>query len=182
MKRVFTAKADIAMQGHIHTRPDGGTIDHRDGGFADERDIAMQLGEAVEEVLSGRVWTLCGAAVAGKSLTLGGVGGVASHVGAGAEASTDASQDDDLDIGVIVPARMYSPTLATVPFSCGADQRIHALRTIELDPQNARVLWFVEQIIDKSRSHAMPPLIGKVFAQQGMLTAAAVWVLSMRKS
>ena len=46
------------MQGHIHTRANGGAIDHGNGGFADERDIAVQLGKAVEEMFSGSIWTL----------------------------------------------------------------------------------------------------------------------------
>src|SRR5882724_6031077 len=121
----------------------------------------MQLGEAVEEVLSSRVWPFSGAAVAGKSLTLGGVGDVAPHVGARAEASADAGQDDHPDVRVIIPRSHVFAHLGYRPvLFCRADQCVHALWTIELDPQNACVLWFVEQIIDKSRSHAMPPFVG----------------------
>ena len=54
----------------------------------------------------------------------------ASHVGAGAEALTDASQDDDLDIGVIVPRPHVFAHFGYRPiFFRGADQRIHALRS-----------------------------------------------------
>jgi hypothetical protein len=123
------------MQGHVHARPDGWAVDHRDGGFADERDIAMQLGEAVEEVFSGRVWTLWGAAVAGKSLTFGSVGDIAFHISARAEASADAGQDDHSDIGVIVPRAHVLAHLSHRPVLFrGADQRVHALGTIELNP------------------------------------------------
>src|SRR5215813_10599801 len=126
----------------------------------------MQLGKAMEEMLSGSVWTLCGAAVAGKALALGCGGGVAFHVGARAEAPADASQDDHPKIGIIVPRpHVFAHLGYRAILLGGADQGVHAFRTIEFDPQNACVFGFVEQIIDKLRSHAMPPLSGDVFEQ-----------------
>jgi hypothetical protein len=38
---MLASNTDIAVQGHIHARANRRAIDHGNGGFADERDIAM---------------------------------------------------------------------------------------------------------------------------------------------
>ena len=63
---VFAADADVAVQCHVHPRPHGRAVDHGDGRLADERDVAVEVGEAVEEMLPGSVRPLLGAPVADK--------------------------------------------------------------------------------------------------------------------
>ena len=54
------------MQRHVHARADRRPVDHGDRRLADQRDVAVQLGEAVIEMLARRIRALMRAAVAGK--------------------------------------------------------------------------------------------------------------------
>ena len=59
--RLFAADTDVAMQRHVHARTDCRTVDHRDRRLADQRDVTVQLGEPVEEMLARPVGPFCGA-------------------------------------------------------------------------------------------------------------------------
>src|SRR5215831_17370453 len=138
---MLASNTDIAVQGHIHTRANSRTIDHGNSRFADKGDIAVQLGEAVEEMLPGSIWTLRAVTIARQILALDRIGDIASHVSARAEATSDAREDNDPDVWIIVPSSHVFPYFS----HCGVlfsrtDEGIHALRAIELDPHDATVL------------------------------------------
>src|SRR5207253_9300939 len=83
---------------------------------------------------------------------------VASHVCARAEAASDAREDNDSDVWIIVPSPHVFPHFRDRGVLFGSpDEGIHALRPIEFDPQDATVFGLVQQIIDKFRSHGLPP-------------------------
>ena len=132
---MLAANADIAVQGHIHARAHSRAIEHGNGGFADEGDIAVQLGKAVEEMFPGSIWPLRDVTIARQILALDLIGDIASHVSTRAEAASYACEDNDPHIGIIVS----SPHVFAYFGYCGVlfsrtDKGIHALRAIELDP------------------------------------------------
>ena len=144
------------MQRHVHAGADRGSVDHRDGRLADQRDVAVQLGEAVKEMLPCAVRPFMRAAIAGK--VLAGDSAVALDPRLAPEQKPRPTPVSTMTrtLGSSSPARMYSPTLATVPFSSDdADQRVHPLRAVELDPQDAAVFRFVEQMVDQPWSHGV---------------------------
>ena len=95
----------------------------------------MQLGETVEEVFPGGIRTFEGAAIAGQALACHRVGDVSFHIGAGAEATSDAGQNDDADVGVIVACpHVFAHLGHCTVFLSRAEESIHALRPIELNP------------------------------------------------
>src|SRR5437867_12455651 len=130
---MLAANTDIAVQGHIHARAHRRAINHGNGGFADEGDIAVQLGKAVEEMFPGCIWSLRNVTIARQILALDLIGDIASHVSARAEAASDAGEDHDPDVGIIVPSPHVFPYFGHrgVLFS-RTDEGIHALRATEL--------------------------------------------------
>src|SRR4029450_6165269 len=141
---MLASKTDIAVQGHIHARANSRAINHGNSRFADERDIAVQLGEAVEEMLPGSIWPLRTVTIARQILALDRIGDIASHVSARAEATSDACEDNDPDVWIIVPSPHVFPHFG----HCGVlfsrtDEGIHGLRAIELDPQDATILRLI---------------------------------------
>src|SRR5579883_2412198 len=52
---LLAAHAYVAMQRHVHARPNSRSVDHGNCWFADQRNVAVQLGKAVEEMLACRV-------------------------------------------------------------------------------------------------------------------------------
>ena len=85
---------------------------------------------------------------------LAGVGFVGAEVGAGAEGSADASQDDDADVGVVVVGpHVFADLGDGAVFLGGADQGVEAFGAVEFDQQDAVVLGFVEQVVDQFGSH-----------------------------
>ena len=151
MKRVFSQPtADVAVQGHVHAGADGRAVDHGDSWLAYQRDVAVQVGEAVEEVLAGGVRAFLGAPVAGKVVASHRWVVVAAHIGSGAEAAPHAGQHDDADVGVIVASPHILAHLGDGAVLLGvADERVHALRAVELNPEDAGVLRFVQQVVNQ---------------------------------
>src|SRR5262245_60910884 len=128
---MLTSDTDITVQGHIHARANSRAIEHGNSGFADERNIALQLGKAVEEMLPGSIWTLRDVAIARQIFALDLIGNIASHVSPRAEAASDTREDHDPYVGIVVP----SPHVFTHFGDCGVlfsrtDEGIHALRAI----------------------------------------------------
>src|SRR5262249_44597836 len=106
----------------------------------------------------GSIWPLRDITIARQILALDVIGDIASHVSARAEAASDTCEDNDPNVGVIVPSPHVFPYFG----HCGVlfsrtNEGIHALRAIELDPQDATVLGLIQQIIDQLRSHRLPP-------------------------
>ena len=92
----------------------------------------------------GAIWPLRDVPIARHILALDLIGDIASHVSARAEATSDACEDNDPDVWVIVP----SPHVFSHFGHCGVlfsrtDEGIHTLRAIELDPQDAAVLGLI---------------------------------------
>src|SRR5215510_3845436 len=141
---MLASNTDIAVQGHIHTPVHSRAIAHGNSRLADEGDIAVQLGEAVEEMFPGSIWTLRDITIARHILALDRIGDIASHVSARAEAASDACEDNDPNVWIIVPSPHVFPYFghSGVLFS-RTDEGIHALWAIELDPQDATVLGFI---------------------------------------
>src|SRR5215475_7160594 len=97
----------------------------------------------------GGIRPLRDVAVARQILTLDLIGDIASHVSTRAEATPSACEDNDPDVWIIVSSPHVFPHFG----HCGVlfsrtDEGIHALRAIELDPQDATVLRLIYQIID----------------------------------
>src|SRR5262249_49985919 len=156
--RLFAADANIAMQSHVHARAHCGTVDHGDRWFANNTDVPVQLSEAVIEMLAHRVGPFVASARAldvGTNLRLS---WAALQVGARAEAAADTGQDDHADVRIVIRSTHVLADLSDrAEHLGGAIERIHHLRTIELDPENAGILLLVEKIVDELRSHVGPP-------------------------
>jgi hypothetical protein len=92
----------------------------------------------------GSIWTLRDVTIARQILALDLIGDIASHVGARAEAASGACEDNNPDVWIIVASPHVFPHFGY----CGvlfsrADEGIHALWAIELDPQDATVFGLV---------------------------------------
>src|SRR5215813_5766441 len=98
-------------------------------------------------MFSGSIRTLRDVTIARQILTLDLIRDIASHVSTRAEAASDACEDNDPDLWIIVSSPHVFPHFG----HCGVlfsrtDEGIHALRAIELDPQDATVLRLIYQI------------------------------------
>ena len=152
---VLAANPDVAMQGHVHAGTDGRAVDHGDGGLANQRDVAVEMGEAMEEVLAGGVRAFLGAPVADEVLPHDGRVSVAAHIGPGAEAAPHAGQHDDADAGVIIPGPHILADLGNGAALLGvADEGVHPLRAVELDPEDARIFRLIQQVVHQFRALA----------------------------
>ena len=114
----------------------------------------MQVGKPVEEVLARRVGAVMGAPVAGKVLAGDVRRGPRPEIGAGTKPPADAGQHDHPDVRVVVAgAHVFADLGHRAVLLGGANQRVHPLRPVEFDPQDAVVLGFIQQIVDQRRCH-----------------------------
>src|SRR5262245_15167805 len=111
----------------------------------------MQRREAVKEMLTRAIGSFVGGAIADEVLARNVRTRPGGEIGARTEATTDAGQHDDSDLGIIIASAHVFANFgdSTVLLGC-TDERVHPLRLIELDPENAVVFRFVEQVFDES--------------------------------
>ena len=80
------------------------------------------------------------------------------EIGAGTESPPDAGEHDHADIGIVIAGpHVFADLGDGAVFLRGSDERVHPLRAIELDPEDAAVLRLIEQVFDKPRSHVFLP-------------------------
>jgi hypothetical protein len=115
--RLLAAHADVAVERHVHARADGRAFDHGDGRLADQGDVAVKLREAVIEILPRGIQTLVRAARARKVLAGTSAGAFDRRSAPAQKTRPTPVRTITRTLGSLSPARMYSPTLATVPFS-----------------------------------------------------------------
>ena len=133
-------------------KPAATPVDHRDRRLADVRNVAHQLGQAVEEALPGRIQStgLIGrvAEVVVFGLELAEIG--AAYIDAGAEAASDSREHDHLHIGVIIGCPHVLADFGQGAGPLGAtDGGVQLLGPVEPDPQDPTVLFLVEEVRDK---------------------------------
>ena len=109
----------------------------------------------MEEVLPRCVRSLLGATVADEVIPGEQRVVVAPHVSTGAEPPAHTGQHDHPDVGIIIagPHVLTDLGYGTV-FLRVADECVHALRAVELDPEDARFFRLVQQVIDQLRAFA----------------------------
>ena len=140
----FAADADVAMQRHVHAGPDRRAVYHGDGRLADIGDVAVQLGEAVKEVLADAIGAIARRTVANEILAGNFRRRRALEVRPRAEPAPNAGQHNRAYIRVIVArTHIFADLGHGTVFLRIANQRIHQFRPIEPDPQNSVILWLV---------------------------------------
>ena len=106
-------------------------------GFLIKGYVPVQLGEPVEKVLPRRVRSFGGAAIAHEILAPDIVWRIPSHVCTRAESPPHAGQDYDAHVGIVVAStHVFTHLGHGAVLLRGADQGIHAFRSVELDPQD----------------------------------------------
>ena len=156
--RPLAADADVAMQRHVHARPDRRPVDHRDGRLADQRNIPVKFGEAMKEMLACPIGPFMRRPVARKILARDVRRRPGREIRAGTESPPHAGQHDHANIRVIVSRpHVFAHFRDGAVLLRAADQRVHPVRAIEFYPEDAAVLRLIEQMFDKPWSHDFPP-------------------------
>jgi hypothetical protein len=98
------------------------TIDHCDGRLADQRDVTVQIGEPVKEMLARRIGSFVCAAIAGE-IFAGDVSRCSgTEVRPGAKSPPDPGQHDHPDIGIVVAGtHVFADLRHSAVFLRGAD-------------------------------------------------------------